>query len=193
MNTQDANITRDSARTISKGVRRALFIGTALVAGIAAVACSSSSTKAESSDTTNKGMYVKVVNKTTGPVTAAYFRGGFCVDAATGCTTVESFSTTIAAGAEFTDGFSTAGICDVGVVVTPALAPDQPIKLEGGANGSITQFQAGTESGSCDTAPAVKVGSTSTYKAGTTLEASITRLPDSNPILTEMEVVVSQP
>ena len=193
MNTQDENITRDSARTISKGVRRALFIGTALVAGLAAVACSSSSTKVESSDTTNKGMYVKVVNKTTGPVTAAYFRGGFCVDAATGCSTIESFSTTIAPGAEFTDGFSTAGICDVGVVVTAAVAPDQTIKLEGGANGSITQFQAGAESGSCDKAPAVKIGSTTSYKAGTTLEANITRLPDSNPILTEMEVVVTQP
>jgi hypothetical protein len=193
MNTQDANISRDSARTISKSVRRAVFIGTALVAGLTAVACSSSSSEVESSGTTNKGMYVKIVNNTAAPIEAAYFRGGFCLDETTGCTTIASLSSTIAPGAEFTDGFSTAGLCDVGVLVTAAVAPDQPIKLEGGANGSITQFQAGADSGSCDKAPAVKIGSTNIYKAGTTLEASITRLPDSNPILTEMEVVVSQP
>lgn len=193
MTTQNHNITRTSSPTVSKGLRRAMFVGTALVVGLAAVACSSSSSSSESSETANKGMFVTIVNNTTGPIKASYFRGGFCLDETTGCTTAESLSSTIAPGSEFTDGFSTAGLCDVGVVVTAAVAPDQPIKFEGGANGSVTQFQSGTDLAACDKAPAVKVGSSTVYDAGTSLKTKTTRLVDSTPIRTEMEIVVMQP
>ena len=182
-----------SARPVSAPLRRAVLLGGIALLGLAAVSCSSSSSSQGISDTTNKGMYVKIVNNTTGPIEAAYFRGGFCPDGTTGCTTVASLSSTIAPGAEFTDGFSTAGLCDVGVVVTAAVAPDQPIKFEGGANGSVTQFQSGSDLGPCDKASTVKVGASSAYVAGTSLKATTTRLSDSNPILTEMEIVVTQP
>ncbi|CAB4628736.1 unannotated protein [freshwater metagenome] len=183
-----------SARLLPAPLRRAVLLGGIALLGLAAVACSSSSSSSpESSDTANKGMYVKIVNNTTGPIEAAYFRGGFCLDETTGCTTIASLSSTIAPGAEFIDGFSTAGLCDVGVVVTAAVAPDQPIKFEGGANGSVTQFQSGSDLGPCDKAPAVKVGASTVYVAGTSLKATTTRLSDSTPILTEMEIVVTQP
>jgi len=185
----------NSARLLRSPLRRVVLLGGIALLGLTAIACSSSSSSspAESLDTANKGMYVKIVNNTSGSIEAAYFRGGLCLDGATGCTAAASLSSTIAPGSEFTEGFSTAGLCDVGVVVTAAVAPDQPIKFEGGANGSVAQFQSGSDLGACDEAPAVKIGASTVYEAGTSLKAKTTRLSDPTPIRTEMEIVVTQP
>jgi hypothetical protein len=182
-----------SARLLRSPLRRVVLLSSIALLGLTAIACSSSSSSSESPDTANKGMYVKIVNNTSGPIEAAYFRGGLCLDETTGCTAAASLASTIAPGSEFTEGFSTAGLCDVGVVVTAAVAPDQPIKFEGGANGSVTQFQSGSDLGACDKAPSVKIGSSTVYEAGTSLKAKTTRLSDPTPIRTEMEIVVTQP